>query len=1267
MKKAIEIISREHQTHQTVNLGNGANSSLKLAEPSIVQMQASPADIMSYERVGDDLVLHMKDGSTVDYSEFFTKDAAGKHSELVLNEAGKQPTHVAFDEAAMADASAQGGATELSAEFESLTSTDSLLSSNATAGAAGGTSLGALAGIGLAAAAVVGAGAAVVAHNNKDDDDHDHGSNADAADIVVNPITGDNVVDATEAANGITVDGTSSAPGAGCEVVVKVGGMEFKTVTDENGDWSVDVPAEAWSAQGGATEIVVVMTNETGEVTEIKHPLEIDGPLIAVNPIAGDDIVTTSEAASGVTVDGYTTPGSDVVVTVGDKEFTTTAGDDGKWSVEVTPEALESASGEDLISVKVTDPNGDVTANDYPVIIDAADVKISIDPIAGDDAINMRDAAAGVTISGGSSAQGAGCDIVVKVGGKDYETTTDENGNWSVNVPKGAWSGIEGDAEIVVIMTNESGTTGAVKRIVSVDTTALEVKVDPITGDDVIDSADVLNGIAVNGTSSAGAGQEVVVKVGNKEFSTFTDENGDWSADIPAEAFSVLDGKTDIVVTTVDESGNVTEVDHPVDIHGPLIAIDPIAGDDIVTTREAAEGVTIDGYTTPGADVVVTVGGKEFTTTAGSNGKWAVKVPPAALEAASKDDLVTVEVTNSDGETSAIDHHVIIDAADVKINVDPVAGDNAVNAKEAEAGVVIRGSSSATSAGCEIVVKIDGKDYRTTTDENGNWSVSVPERAWNDIEGETEVVVVMTNVNGITGAVKHIVTVGTTEPFLSVDVAGDDVLNALEVKNGATISGVATAGSTIAVKLGGEELVAIADENGKWSLNVEPEALASIADGDTIQVSATDEVGNTTIIDHRVAVDTGVPGLVIDPLDGGNILDIDNITDALTISGKATGLSGDEILEVTLNGKQYAGTIAEDGTWSLDIPEKDLLALELGNKEVTVSISDAAGNSTVETIDLALKTFVKGSEDFTDSSMPDAVKIDESYTFDSGLTLTGIENGWDSGEREERVFDIVEGRLSVGWDAIGDISFGEKIDKLSFNYQNVNNDAYVYVYDDNGNVIHEERLKDGGDSGSSGPFDFSYETSDGVKIDHIRIDTRDEYAGFSIDDFQWGYYSSEPAVQNHLMAVNPVEYDSGSLSEVAVDDNSVTGLEGNNHFTFGHGGGDLLTYHVLNAADATGGNGVDRISGFTIGNGDDADRIDLHELLADSGYRGASEGTADAEALADFIKVTVKGNDTEIAIDRDGSARSHELATVVTLSDVQTDLATLLANHQLIV
>jgi len=48
-------------------------------------------------------------------------------------------------------------------------------------------------------------------------------------------------------------------------------------------------------------------------------------------------------------------------------------------------------------------------------------------------------------------------------------------------------------------------------------------------------------------------------------------------------------------------------------------------------------------------------------------------------------------------------------------------------------------------------------------------------------------------------------------------------------------------------------------------------------------------------------------------------------------------------------------------------------------------------------------------------------------------------------------------------------------------------------------------------------------------------------------------------------------------------------------------------------------------------------------------------------------KVTQSGSDTIVQIDRDGTGGNFATANVVTLTGVHTDLATLLANHQLMV
>ncbi|EPL05345.1 Ig-like domain-containing protein [Pseudomonas sp. CF161] len=144
-------------------------------------------------------------------------------------------------------------------------------------------------------------------------------------------------------------------------------------------------------------------------------------------------------------------------------------------------------------------------------------------------------------------------------------------------------------------------------------------------------------------------------------------------------------------------------------------------------------------------------------------------------------------------------------------------------------------------------------------------------------------------------------------------------------------------------------------------------------------------------------------------------------------------------------------------------------------------------------------------------------------------------------------------------------------------------------------------------------------------------------------------------------------------------DNTFEGRGGNDTFNLTHGGHDTLLYNVLAGASAnnTGGNGSDIVNGFKVGTWEGTagtQRLDVHALLV--GYSGDGSASyqggvatlgAGAGNIGNYLQVTQSGANTVISIDRDGSASTYSSATLVTLQNVHTDLATLLANHQLTV
>ncbi|KAF1018347.1 MAG: hypothetical protein GAK29_04274 [Acinetobacter bereziniae] len=141
--------------------------------------------------------------------------------------------------------------------------------------------------------------------------------------------------------------------------------------------------------------------------------------------------------------------------------------------------------------------------------------------------------------------------------------------------------------------------------------------------------------------------------------------------------------------------------------------------------------------------------------------------------------------------------------------------------------------------------------------------------------------------------------------------------------------------------------------------------------------------------------------------------------------------------------------------------------------------------------------------------------------------------------------------------------------------------------------------------------------------------------------------------------------------------NQFEGRGGNDTFNIANGGQDTLLYKVL-LADATGGNGADVVNGFKVGIVEataDADRIDLKALLI--GYTADADGAAHyvngvatidtGDTIANYLQVSQIGGNTVLSIDRDGSAGAYGMTTILTLNGVNTDLETLLANHQIII
>lgn len=101
--------------------------------------------------------------------------------------------------------------------------------------------------------------------------------------------------------------------------------------------------------------------------------------------------------------------------------------------------------------------------------------------------------------------------------------------------------------------------------------------------------------------------------------------------------------------------------------------------------------------------------------------------------------------------------------------------------------------------------------------------------------------------------------------------------------------------------------------------------------------------------------------------------------------------------------------------------------------------------------------------------------------------------------------------------------------------------------------------------------------------------------------------------------------------------------------------GDTLVYHLLNSANATGGNGADTWKDFHMADGD---KINIHDLL--TGWNPATSN------IANYLSVSYNGTSTVISIDRDGTAATHSSTTLVTLENTHVTLDELVQQNHII-
>ncbi|WP_269500261.1 beta strand repeat-containing protein, partial [Castellaniella sp. S9] len=733
--------------------------------------------------------------------------------------------------------------------------------------------------------------------------------------------------------------------------------------------------------------------NATTTTTTHGYAIDTTAPAltVSVDSITSDNVINAAESGAETTAVTGTVVAEDgtsttVTITVNGQQYAATVDvAAGTWTADIATSDLVADSSVG-VSATSTDAAGNATTttatHDYAIDTTAPELTITVDSITADNVVNAAESGASVDVTGAVDGEfNAGDTVTLTVNNTEYTGTIAANGSWAIAVA-GSDLAASDSLDVSVTTTDAAGnsTTTTTSHSYSVDVTApeLTVAVDPVTSDNVINVAESGASVDITGavTGEFNEGDTITLTVNGTEYVGTAGEGGAWTI---AVAGSDLAAATslEVSVTTTDAAGNsttqTTTHSYGVDTTAPAltVSVDPITSDNVINVAESgAETIAVTGavVTEAGTEttVTVTVNGQEYTATVDvAAGTWTVDVATDDLLA---DSSVAVSATSTDTAgnatttTATHGYSVDVEAPELTVLIDPITSDNVINAAESGASVDVTGAVTGEyNAGDAVTLTVNDTEHTGTVAADGTWTIAV---AGSDLAATDSLIVSVTTIdaagNGTTQVATHSYGVDTTAPELTVSVdsiTADNVINAAEsgaemIAVTGSVSAEAGTETTVTVTVNGQQYAATVDVTaGTWTVDVATSDL--LADSSVgVSATSTDAAGNstTTSTTHTYSIDTTAPELAVsvDPITSDNVINAAESGASVDVTGAVDGeFSEGDAVTLTVNGTDYIGAVAADGTWTIAVAGSDLAASD--SLAVSVTTADVAGNSTTTT------------------------------------------------------------------------------------------------------------------------------------------------------------------------------------------------------------------------------------------------------------------------------------------------------------------------------
>ncbi|MGQ1232478.1 BapA/Bap/LapF family prefix-like domain-containing protein [Acinetobacter baumannii] len=1105
----------------------------------------------------------------------------------------------------------------------------------------------------------------------------------------------------------ITGGTTDVAPGS--EVILTITGqdqagnpLEQQVTATVNPDGSYTAEVPAGFADGELTvKAETVDRNGTpvnAEDSLVKTDHDNDpstpdqGGLDRVDGTITVDVDNTGHITGGTT---DVAPGSEVILTITgqdqagnplEQQVTATVNPDGSYTAEV-PAGF--ADGELTVKAETVDRNGTpVNAEDSLVKTDhdndpSTPDQGGLDRVDGTITVDVDNTG---HITGGTTDVAPGSEVILTITGQDQAgnpleqqvtATVNPDGSYTAEVPAGF---ADGELTVKAETVDRNGTpVNAEDSLVKTDhdndpSTPDQGGLDRVDGTITVDVDNT--GHITGGTTDVAPGSEVILTItgqdqaGNpleQQVTATVNPDGSYTAEVPA---GFADGELTVKAETVDRNGtpvnaedSLVKTDHDNDPSTPdqggLDRVDGTITVDVDNTGHITGGTT---DVAPGSEVILTITGQDqagnpleqqVTATVQPDGSYTAEVPAgfADGELVVKADTVDRNGTPVNAEDSLVktDHDNNPDTPD-QGGLDRVDGTITV---DVDTQGHITGGTTDVAPGSQVTLTIQGYN------ENGE-PIQIQRPVQTDADGHYQYD--LTPTDGIIPA--------SDGSQISVVAETNDrnghVLNAQDseivdpVVKGDSSTGVTNGGDSV-TGTSGDDLLA-GDVGGLKTNFVAGQDynISVVLDLSGSMLWAMNGTSNPPAGESRLAIAIkGLKAFI------QQMTDHDGVINLQIASFSANGSVGNGYNQVFLNVskdnineiftyldslKAGGGTYPEQGfnkavDWFDDISTADF-------ENQTYYLTDGEPNSSQSTLDNAFAPLAEQSKVFAvgvSSSISDATVSRYDNTDVNGNKLPGDWSGTNHGEAkaiadaDKLIAYLIGGSenftpADVGGDTVkggagDDILFGDAINTDQLTWTGYDPLQYP-KYSGYSKLI--AYLKAEVTSGA--------EPSQQDIYDYIKENFRDFIAADAAD----------PATKGG----NDTIY-GGAGNDIIIagaGNDVIYGGSGNDIISTGRGD-DTIIYDLLNAADATGGNGTDTWV--------DYEANDKIEFGSDF-FEGL---LADKSNLGDYITVVDDGNgNATVQVDRDGSAGTHNMSDLLIIENqAGLTLQDLLNNNQIII